>query len=264
MSSSGVDVCEESIYHNSCSSSNDNDPSSNGVDGREKSVHHDNGSNYASRDTRDLRWIKDRSGKLATNVMRNAKLLQGCVDDNFDHPLDHPLIARMTPNYPKDGMEIFSLAHDIAILNDALVQVGIDIFANPNFDTWVLFMVEARTFNNGCATPTMGLIGPLFTLFNHSCEPNVEWRILKDSQSISLKASTDVKKGEQLFVMYDEFIEEKPLCDRRRRLWKWLDSPCQCKRCIREEASADEPVFDQAWDTEEKPVFPEDTVKLRN
>ena len=80
-----------------------------------------------------------------------------------------------------------------------------------------------------------------------------------------------------MFVVYDGFIEDQPLDHRRERLWKWLDGPCQCERCVSEEKIAElkeqaEPVEGtlqsaaqkREWDVEEKPVFPEDALNLKN
>src|ERR1700742_2260179 len=76
----------------------------------------------------DLRWVREKAGKLASSVLRNCKLLLCCVQDGVEHPLDHPLVARMTPTYLKDAVAKFSLTNDVAIPNEALIQFGIDIF----------------------------------------------------------------------------------------------------------------------------------------
>lgn len=216
----------------------------------------------------DLRWVRDKAGKVASEILLSCKLLLRCIRDGVEHPLDHALIARMTPNYPKDVVAKFSLATDIAIPNEALTQFGIDIFADHNYDTWVLFTITARAHNNSCGDPTADLISPLFSLFNHSCSPNVNWSIADDHQSVTLQLQKSVSKDEQLFVRYDGYIDDLPLNERRESMWRWLDGPCQCERCVAEErsflldgASICEKPF---WDPEEKPVFPEDLLNLKN
>lgn len=255
--------------------------------------------NSESDDTEmDLRWVRDKAGKHASSILRNCKLLLCSVQDGVEHPLDHPLIvsvfaynpslrqndhyggisktclyymltmrqARMTPTYPTDVIEKFSLTHDIAIPNEALIQLGIDIFANHNYDTWVIFTIEARSHNNSCGDPTVNLLSPLFSLFNHSCSPNVIWSISDDHQSVTLQAQGDVRRREQLFVRYDGFTHDLPVDERRERLRKWLDGPCQCERCAAEESQLKDGVASKTpeWDSEEKPIFPEDFLNLKN
>jgi hypothetical protein len=50
--------------------------------------------------------------------------------------------------------------------------------------------------------------------------------------------SRDVVAGDQLFVEYDGFMHSSPLEARRERLSKWIDGPCLCTRCVREEELA--------------------------
>lgn len=224
--------------------------------------------NAESDDTKlDLRWIRDKAGKHASSILRNCRLFLCCIEDGFEHPLDHPLIARMTPTYPKDTIAKFSLADDIAIPNEALRQFGVDVFANSSYDTWVLFTIEARARNNSCGDPTVDMLNPLFSLFNHSCSPNVEWVISGNHQSITATASKPISNGEQMFVQYDGFIADQPFDERRQRLWRWLDGPCRCTRCVCEEnirPKHSDLDTEPKWDMTEKAVFPEDLLRLKN
>lgn len=118
-------------------------------------------------------------------------------------------------------------------------------------------------------------ISPLFSLFNHSCEPNVDWTIRRDHTTMKIRVNQDVKQGEQLFVDYDGFMEGSTLQARRKRLRKWLDEGCQCTKCRRQEAEQvavgenctcgcgrckDDGGSGLAdWDVAEKPVLPEDS-----
>ena len=221
----------------------------------------------------DLRWIRDRAGKMAASVILSCKLLLCCIQDDVAHPLDHPVTARLTPNYGAERVSNVSLEHDIAIPNEGLQQFGIDIFANPNFDTWVLFTIEARALNNSCGDPMVASLNPLFSLFNHSCEPNVDWSTSRDHRTIRVKALRSIRSGEQLFVAYDGFITAQPLQVRRKRMLRWLNDACQCTRCVREERELEErgvnggsvsEVGKPDWDLEDKPVFPEDALMLKN
>ena len=91
----------------------------------------------------------------------------------------------------------------------------------------------------------------------------------EDETTIVVSVDRDVKKGEQLFVMYDGFMQKHGLETRRKRLKRWLDDDCQCSRCVREEAELalikqgegcdiSLAAVKASWDTSEKPVLPED------
>ena len=221
----------------------------------------------------DLRWIRDRVGKDAAGLILWCKFFLCGIRDGLPHPLDHPLIARLTPTYHEDESwtEAFQLKQDYVVPNEALRQFGVDIFANPNYDTWVLFTMQARIANNSCGDPIADCLNPLFSLFNHSCEPNVEWTSSEDHRTIRVTAGTDIEQGEQLFVDYNGFMRDQPLEVRRKHLWKWLDGPCRCSRCMREEKQQASESFGltkakaiQEWDVDAKPLFPEDSLSLRN
>lgn len=125
--------------------------------------------------TFDLSWIPEEVGKQAGPVLLNCRLLLRGINADVEHPLDHHLVARLTPTYHEDKVDTFVLLNDIAIPNKALQQFGVDIFANLHYDTWVLMTIQARVLNNSCGDLMAESLNPLFALFNHSCEPNVEW-----------------------------------------------------------------------------------------
>ncbi|KAI7582652.1 hypothetical protein KC316_g7741 [Hortaea werneckii] len=110
--------------------------------------------NLPSEDTsQDLRWIRERTGSAAADVLLRCRFLVRSIQDQTPHPLSHPLIARLTPTYRKEKISLFSLDHDIIVPNECLQQFGIDIFANPAYDTWVLFTLAARIENNSWSDP---------------------------------------------------------------------------------------------------------------
>ncbi|KAI7239390.1 hypothetical protein KC330_g1919 [Hortaea werneckii] len=239
--------------------------------------------NLPSEETsQDLRWIRERTGSAAADVLLRCRFLIRSIQDQTPHPLSHPLIARLTPTYRKEKISLFSLDHDIVVPNECLQQFGIDIFANPAYDTWVLFTLAARIENNSWSDPVHKCVSPLFSLFNHSCEPNVDWTIGKDHTTLWVRSSRGVVRGEQLLVMYDHFLLGQPLSERRKRLWRWLDADCQCSLCVQEEkeeervrgerdqkcdcgcGGCNEGVQTSLWDVEQKPVFPEDGYRVEN
>jgi hypothetical protein len=183
----------------------------------------------------DLRWVRERAGRHAADPLLLCRMLLACVQENFDSPLDCPAIARLTATYHRQVTKTFRLDRDFAIINDALELFGINIFAKQNYDTWVLFTIMARLSNNSWTNPMSVSLNPLFSLFNHSCEPNVDWTTKRDHRTVVMRVSKDVAAGEQLFVEYDGFEHDKPVDERRQRLVRWIDGPCMCSRCVREE-----------------------------
>ncbi|KAI5369647.1 Putative SET domain-containing protein [Septoria linicola] len=183
----------------------------------------------------DLRWIRDQAGAEAPHIIMTARLFLICVQDGVDHPLDHKYIARLTPHYRNGVMKSFYLENDFNVMTQALQRFGIDIFANENFDTWVIFTVEARGSNNAWSNSIASCLNPLFSLINHSCEPNLTWKTHSDHRSLHVMALRDIKQGEQLFVEYDGYQHDVSYKERRESLSRWLDGDCKCTRCVREE-----------------------------
>jgi hypothetical protein len=178
----------------------------------------------------DLRWVRERAGTHAADPLLLCRILLACVQGDAESPLDQPAVARLTAAYHRQDARTFHLDRDFAIVNEALEQFGIDIFANQEYDTWVLFTISSRLHNNSWTNPIAVSLNPLFSLFNHSCDPNAEWKTQKDHRTVVMRTSRDVMKGEQLFVEYDEAVGE-----RRHRLARWIDGPCMCRRCVLEE-----------------------------
>lgn len=154
----------------------------------------------------NLRWVRDvSSGRSAAQNLLRCRSLITCISDTDptkDHPLDHPLIARLTPSHPSTKATTFSFDGDIVTPIHCLQQFGIDVFANANCDTWVVFTLESRLRNNSWSNPVHKCVSPLFSLFNHSCDPNVTWNVqYADTTTLELDTIKAVKKGEQLFVV---------------------------------------------------------------
>lgn len=190
--------------------------------------------------TMNLSWVRERGGSYATQTTLFCRVLLACVQRKVESPLDLPEIARLTPTYHQQHTRSFRMESDIIVPNEALQQFGIDIFADHRFDTWVLFTLRARIKNNIWTNATSAGLHPIFSLFNHSCEPNVDWMMDKaDHLILHIRSFRDIKAGEQLFVEYDAYAHDKPLASRRARLRSWFPC-CNCSRCLREEREAAE------------------------
>lgn len=83
----------------------------------------------------------------------------------------HHHSARLTPSYRTTVYKSFCLEKDITILMEVLQNFGIDIFANHNFDTWVLFEIHARVINNSWSDPLATCVSPLFSLISKLTPP---------------------------------------------------------------------------------------------
>ncbi|KAF2197071.1 hypothetical protein GQ43DRAFT_341536, partial [Delitschia confertaspora ATCC 74209] len=134
---------------------------------------------------KDFSWLTEPAKGLEANAsplrpLLMLRFLASCVQAGPEtSPLDHPLIARLQPLANRGHVDVFTLTESVAIPIRILEQLGVDVFANPNFDTMVLHTIWTRIANNkaGCTDPKRGFIdaiNPFVPLFNHSCEPNIE------------------------------------------------------------------------------------------
>ncbi|KAE9364674.1 hypothetical protein N431DRAFT_354695 [Stipitochalara longipes BDJ] len=197
------------------------------------------------------------------------------------HPLQHPLIARMAANYPPADQIQPEVSYDwqnfenVVAPTRILMQLGINIFTDPNWTPEVVQTIFWRIENNANMGKTnltgretvMVNINPNYLFFNHSCEPNVSWHGAVPSGDVSIKwlegmngeilkpgcsavwciAARDIKKGEELKISYvgnplgsegdGEDEEGRPA--KRAWLEKWFDRGCGCRICDAENVEID-------------------------
>lgn len=129
------------------------------------------------------------------------------------HPLQHPLMARMTANYSPpnklhpDELHDWDYNGNIVAPTKILMMLGINIFTDPDFSQEVIQTIYWRMQNNAnmstvdlsLSTPKpqsqavasasrrpsetdanknnvhMICLNPSYLFFNHSCDPNVSW-----------------------------------------------------------------------------------------
>ncbi|TID18220.1 hypothetical protein E2P81_ATG06156 [Venturia nashicola] len=150
------------------------------------------------------------------------------------HPLTYPLIRNLTIARGANEAVEFSLRKDIIIPMSTLETLGIDIFADSQFDAWVLQTIQARLRANSWEHKENGIeflgLSPLFSLFNHSCRPNVKWLFGKDATTIELKTLRPVRAGEELYI----YLQSEDLvlgrAERKKLLLHWF-TECQCPKC---------------------------------
>jgi fructose-1,6-bisphosphatase len=124
-------------------------------------------------------------------------------------------------------------------------MLEVDIFADHRFDTWVLLTVSGRIDLNaweykqelpdGTETFVTGL-NSCYSLFNHSCDPNVEWFRDDVTGRIVFRALEDIEIGEEMFSSYlsDQQLEQSTE-KRLETLKSWMgDGPHFCTRCFPE------------------------------
>ncbi|KAK2623909.1 hypothetical protein QTJ16_006543 [Diplocarpon rosae] len=154
------------------------------------------------------------------------------------HPLQHPLVARMAANYPPQGKipTICDNTHDwhyfenVIAPTKVLLQLGVDIFRDPAWTPEVIQTISWRMENNanmattnlGGAESRMINLNTHYLFLNHSCDPNVSWHGATPNGDVHISwlrghdgeilqpgcsavwctASRDVKKGEELKISY--------------------------------------------------------------
>ena len=178
------------------------------------------------------------NGPAAQDFSFQTRVLALILASNSPHPLQSPLIAPLVPQYNSVHPLAINLA-TIAGPIHILTALGIDVFANPSYDTWVLQTIHARLANNVRGEIIDGGkikgLNSIHCLFNHSCAPNVTYEGSEEGGKVVLRTKRAVRKGEELCVTY---IEELQLGERERGrlLGRWLGSGCGCERCVAERA----------------------------
>lgn len=167
------------------------------------------------------------------------------VQEDASHPLTGKFLRRYDPGY-NDRFLMMNLVSLMEYSRSILESLGVDIFSDFRFDTWVLLTISFRTQRNMHThhfTDTDNQPRPhilctlprLSHLFNHSCTPNITRTNPKDGAWETYIARQRIKKGEELSVDY-----RQPGNDSRKlELDPQLHIPCRCSRCIKEREVAD-------------------------
>jgi hypothetical protein len=183
-------------------------------------------------------WLYEMKGSNAPEMMPCVylRILAMCVQQGNSHPLQHPAIARLTPCYSSNYPALWSFNGNIIQPIKILQALGVDVFTDLRYDTWVLQTIWWRMKNNMAGNNsdlsqskgTTMYANPIYSFFNHSCFPNVGDRIY--GTTIHAFACRDIRKGEELFVDYVEGITNQ----RAVALAQWLGKDCSCSKCKQE------------------------------
>lgn len=162
----------------------------------------------------------------------------------------HPLLARIMNQLSPPPREVtdpvvFSFRDNVVYPFSMLRALGVNIFEDMHFDTWVMQVMISRLNNNqhgkdiGQERGAQHMaLSPLYSLFNHGCAPNVVYRSLNGSTTIEMRAYRDIHQGGELLISYLKHVEDLPLACRRIQLRPWFGCECQCERCTRESGKA--------------------------
>lgn len=157
--------------------------------------------------TGERRRSKTQARQAAENLL--FRLLAAAVKYTLRtpvHPLQVPFLNQSTAVCGTEEPRRFSLEINIVSPIKMLRSLGVDVFTNHDFDTWVLQTIQARLDANCRAYESSSdgryiiAIPPLFSFFNQSCEPNitVEIDVAKETSSLTAVASRGVGKGEEI------------------------------------------------------------------
>ena len=77
------------------------------------------------------------------------------------------------------------------------------------------------------------------TLLNHSCEPNVQFRVSDNGKFMTFTTIRPINAGDEVCDSYlnEETIKHMSLTERQHNLHKQYDFLCTCSRCIREQST---------------------------
>ncbi|KAL2072158.1 hypothetical protein VTL71DRAFT_11501 [Oculimacula yallundae] len=166
-----------------------------------------------------------------------TRFLALILQDGCD-PLDHPSIASVVPHNDTSNMT-WSFNGMVSGPITALQVLGVDVFADLRFDTWVLLTMWSRIRNN-CMTADISVpnksLSPSYSWFNHSCSHNAERTVAKSGLAcdMEMRALKTIQRGEEIFVTY---ISEETLAlkkaERHAALRAWFGAACMCQRCLK-------------------------------
>lgn len=196
---------------------------------------------------REFTFLYDaaKSAKVSADFSLDSLLLLRvlaiAIHGGARHPLETSLLSRLTPAYDINHLIVFNLGDHIITPIRILQELGIDVFSNAAYDTWVIHTIRCRLQNNKHSQTLDDHLGtavhPLYSMFNHSCAPNVGWEHERNNSTLRLFAEREIAEGEELFISY-----VKPLdmgrAERQQALMPWLGMDCECESC-REERPSD-------------------------
>jgi hypothetical protein len=182
------------------------------------------------------------SEAAAARELLMLRILTISIQDAASHPLQCPTVASMTATYGDRIRMAYDYQSTTVRPISFLQWLGVDVFTNLKYDAWVLSTIQARLRTNQNRGTLVGrsfeAFNQLRTFVNHSCRPNlgIYWDQDNRSTTITLRAKTAIRKGEELLASYEGSHKLPPsLKERRQYLRPLFAGDCQCPLCLEQE-----------------------------
>lgn len=161
------------------------------------------------------------------------------------HPLDVSEVKYIWGDFAPVPTLPWSFKYAVETPLHLLETMDVDIFANPQYDGWVINTLYAKFRGTASARknprdgkPDVAAVHPYWCLANHDCDPNVSWdwagRIVLTARKERVNEEPGVRKGQEILNHYCDI--RLPVKERR----EWAKGPlggwCMCERCKREAA----------------------------
>lgn len=132
---------------------------------------------------------------LATAIQQNSK------------PLKVACVGALHAGYGKSCPSYFNLQDNVVMPIKILQTLGVDFFTDQRFDSWAIQTSFLRIENNKHGVElgkrTHGGLNPLFTMFNHDCDPAAMWQSVEYiGGPMEVRACRAIKEGEEICVSY--------------------------------------------------------------
>lgn len=144
------------------------------------------------------------------------------------HPLENPLLAPLASQYSTEHQYPWSLESHVIGPIKILQDFGVDVWANQDYDAWVLQTIWGRLRCNGTSElkPFWAFdVNPFYPFFNHSCDMFPRISRLKNPPMSTLRHFHSVQlieKGEEVF---DPLGNDQLLCK------------CECAKCAKKKTT---------------------------
>lgn len=173
------------------------------------------------------------------------------VVSNLEQPAQDSILTRLgnsalTVHYGGEP-EDFSFKHLVKRI--AMILLKNDHLFDSRFDFYKWFTVYWKLctnsfthqiqLDNGKTKKEVVGVAPLYSFFNHSCEPNAKWSPTEkknsDDMFMEVKTIKKIAENDEIFIPYitDEELA-KPVAERRAILKDWFGGDCMCTKCVAE------------------------------
>jgi hypothetical protein len=203
---------------------------------------------------------KNASPKDAADSLYALLLLRtfALASHQDSHPLDLPQTKYLWGDFITSKPALpFNLHFNVILPLTMLEKMEINIFTcSDRFNTWIFNTLYAKLRGTADAKQgpdgkaQIGAVHPMWSLANHSCDPNVRWEwngkigfwVRAEEQRVDWRPSGRVevglKKDEEVLGHYCDV--ELPVKERREWARGALGGDCMCERCVWEAAHPDE------------------------